>query len=164
MANNLQINNDVSVITDIIKLYQDNYFYRHANYWGVIYKSMISILGLLSLPYFLYKNMDNILLILFPSVSIIISIFSILILESEAKRMNLSRDKMNELLGKLSLYYKEKNIDNVLKRNKKNKLTLWSKLIKSKITTKMLFLYILLFFLSVFEIYIIYNNILFIKQ
>ena len=157
MANKEKIK--ISEKIDIIKLYHEDFVYRHTNYWGLVYKSMIAILGLLSLPYILYSTIyDAIILSLFPVLSLIISIFSIILLESEAVRMESSRNQINQLLNSLSDDFKEVPVDNLLKNN----ISLYRKLVKGKITKKVLFLYVLLIIISFVELYLIVSKTIFI--
>ena len=149
-------------IIDIIKLYHEDFIYRHTNYWGLIYKSMTSILGLMSLPYFLYDTITStFLLALFPVLSLVVALFSIILLESEAVRMNMSRKQMNNLLHTIDHQCAEIPVESTLTKNKRKHLTWYSKLLKAKITKKVLFLYITLIVLSVAELYLISSQIIF---
>ena len=148
----------ISEKIEIIKLLNEDFRYRHTNYWSIFHKSMIAILGLISLPYMLYAIIDNVIILsLFPFLSLIISIFSIILLESEAVRMNASRVQMNNLLSSLSDNFKQLPIDTLL-MNKKNKMTLYGKLLSYRITKKILFLYIVLIIISGLATYLIISQ------
>jgi hypothetical protein len=62
-----------------------NYFYqdrdlRHHHFWDLLYKSILSIITLMSIPYFLEKNNDlTELLFLFPLTSMLLCIVSYII-------------------------------------------------------------------------------------
>jgi hypothetical protein len=88
------------IALEIVKLYHENYFYRHTNFWNLVNKSLFAILGLLSLPYFIHSGVKYEILFIFPILSIIICFFSILLLESEAIRMILIKMKLENLLEK----------------------------------------------------------------
>ena len=163
MSSNANMGVEKTDIIDIIKMYHDDFIYRHTNYWGLVYKSMISILGLMSLPYFLYNTIATTFLIaLFPMLSIIVASFSIILMESEAVRMKMSRKQMNNLLQNMSQQYAEIPIDSELTKNKRGNLTWYSKLLKAKITRKILFLYGALIVLSGIEIYLIATQTIFV--
>jgi len=149
MAENSYVGNNNHESLEIIKLFHEDFIYRHTNYWHLVYKSMLSILGLMSLPYFLHDRLDNIFLIIFPILSFIVSIFSIILLESEAVRMNSSREKRNDLLQNVSPLYQEKTVDTLFKKNRRNNISVYSKLLKWKITKKILFLYCILIGISI---------------
>jgi len=149
MIDNSNKNSDRNEIIELIKLFHNDYIYRHTNYWSVVYKSMISILGLLSLPYFIYNKVNYQILTLFPFVSFILCFFSLILLESEAARMDLSKTKMNDLLNTLSNNYPE---------NQLNETTFVSRILKIKITKKILLLYLFLIIISVVEFVLILTD------
>lgn len=133
------------IVLEIIKIYHDNFIYKHSNFWNIVYKSLFAILGLLSLPYFLHSEVNYEILFIFPSLSIVICLFSILLLEAESIRMSLLKRKMDNLLEKkVSLYninyledrIKSELVENIRKkiRIKKNgKVSIYGKMIQKRL-------------------------------
>jgi hypothetical protein len=133
------------IVLEIVKIYHDDFIYRHTNFWNIVYKSLFAILGLLSLPYITHSNVKYEILFIFPVLSIIICFFSILLLESEAIRMSLLKRKLDNLLEKdvslSKINYLEgrikpelvKRIKNKIKTKKNGKLSIYGKLIQRKI-------------------------------
>jgi len=158
------------IALNILKLYHDDYTYRHTNYWSIVYKSIFGIIGLLSLPYFIHDTINNNILILFPLIAIFICVFSIILLESETIRMNVVKKKINDLLkNNISMssidYMEIRFIDyfkSIKKINKKNKnieiLPFWINLLINPITKKIRLLYILLIIISIIQIFLILTN------
>ena len=133
------------IALEIVKIYHDDFIYRHTNFWNIVYKSLFAILGLLSLPYFIYNKVNYEILFIFPLLSIVISFFSMLLLESETIRMSLLKIKLNNLLEKdvslSKISYLEdrikpeliKRIRNKIKTKKNGKLSIYGKFIKKRV-------------------------------
>jgi len=92
-----EIKNNGNDSIGLLNLYQQDFLYRHTIYWNLFYKSMFAILGLISIPYFLYSAniIDHKLFIAFPILSIIVNIFSIILMRTEDVRMKASRERLN---------------------------------------------------------------------
>ena len=147
--------------TEIIKIYHEDFVYRHTNYWDLVYKSMLAILGLLALPYFLFSTIGiPALLSLFPILGFFVCIFSIILLDSEALRMTATRKRLNGILGN---DYKEIDIADLLtyKKGKKRKMTLYSKILYGSITKKVRYLYVILSVISLTEMVLIITKVIF---
>jgi len=149
-----------SDLISLLDIYQQDFLYRHTIYWNLFYKSMFAILGLLSIPYFLYQVefINFKLLAIFPILSFIINIFSIILLESESVRMKASRERLNSLSPFfIHDYYKQISVKDALTKN--NKISLWGKFLAITTARKILFLNILLILFSVAEIiFILYTQ------
>jgi len=162
MNSNSDINNEKNTIIELVNFYHNDYVYRHKNYWNLVYKSIISILGLLIIPYLLDYKVHYQLFIIFPILSIFISFFTIILLESESIRMSLSGKNILDLIKKYLNYEQSIFYRDVIKRNKNGNISRYKTFLLSNITTKILILYIILILLAVFEIYLILNNIFFV--
>ena len=135
-----------SEMVEIIRLYYQDYEYRHKTFWEIVFKSLFAILGLIGLPFVLFKeNFMTQFLYVFPIASCVLCVFSVLLLQSEAVRMQAIKKRYRILLKELStdsIDYTEPSI---------RELTAFSPL-RIKITNQMQFLYFLLFIISLLEI------------
>ena len=131
---------------EIIKLYYQDYEYRNKTFWEILFKSIFVIVALIGLPYFLVqKNFLTEILIIFPITSIIICIFSMILLMSEAVRMQAVKKTLTRILESLSSEYSEIRIKEF------SSIPLW----RIKVTYQILVLYFLLIGLSVFALILI---------
>jgi hypothetical protein len=157
------------IALEIVKIYHENYIYRHTNFWTIVYKSIFAIVVLLSIPYFINDKINYKILYLFPLLSIIICFFTLILLDSEAIRMELIKRKMEDLL-KNSItsthvnYLPERIVEYFEsyrkikeKNDKKNrKQTIWENWIKESIPKKLKILYVILIAVSMIMIVVIY--------
>lgn len=156
------------IALEVAKIYHDDFVYRHTNIWNIVYKSIFATIGLLSLPYFAYDKINYFIICIFPVLSIIICIFSIILFDSEDIRNRLIKIKLDELLVNnisiSSVNYLEERMINYFKSKRKNeKLTFWDKLIIKPIINKIRILYFILLFISIVEIYLIVSKNFFIN-
>ncbi len=136
-------------IVEIAKLHYQDYEYRHRNFWEIVFKSVLAIISMIGLPFFLIKEtfMINILYI-FPILSCILCLFTMFLLKSEAIRMQAVRNKYKILLETLSPDYKEIPIGELSKFS----------LLKIKITAQIQFLYYSLIIVSIFQMVLIFTG------
>lgn len=133
-------------LLEILKLYYQDYEYRHKTFWEIVFKSILAILSLIGLPYFLAKeNFLTHLLFLFPTACCILCLISALLIESEAIRMYAVRTKYRNLLELLSNEYKEIPLKQLSKFSP----------LRIKITNQILILYFALTAVSVIQLILI---------
>ena len=94
---------------EMLRLYQEDFLFRHTLYWNLFYKTIGAILGLLSLPFALYGVIKDFPwgLALFPFAAAFVSLYSLLLMQTEAVRMTTSRNRMNKMGKKLRFLYKK---------------------------------------------------------
>ena len=84
---------------EMIKLYWEEFKYRHERYWKSFFRFSFAILFLLALPYVYSDKLDELgrLSILVPVLSAILSLFSAWLLAAEYERIRLTKEKFQEL-------------------------------------------------------------------
>ncbi len=122
MTENTQIS-EASMV-ELIKLSYQDYEYRHRTYWELTYKSIVAIVFLMAIPYFLSTSgiKWSFPLIVFPLISAIFTIISISILQSEALRLKATNAKYNALREMLSPDLKSLPLKNCLVANSQKNL------------------------------------------
>jgi len=151
---------------EIIKLYHEDFLYKHANYWNLVFKSITAVLGLMTLPYFVYLSVPNFILFIFPLFGAFLSIWSLILVESEVIRMSASKKRLHILLHDLPEKFKEIRFDDMFKEEhdnfkekkedkislflmyKNNKISWYGNLLKKRITKRIANIYLLLFLIS----------------
>jgi len=130
---------------EMLKLYQEDFLFRHTIYWNLFYKTIGAILGLLALPITLYEILDNksLLLAIFPFAAVILCFCSFLLMQTENARMKASKYRLNKIGKDLPNLYMELNIDKALdeEKSQKEKLT-YREFLKCPVSKKMNFLYV----------------------
>ena len=97
---------------EILKIYYDEFKYRHQHYWMIFFRSSAAILLLILSP-FIYgekvKSIGNLILFL-PVFAIILSIVSYFLLDAEYRRLNAVNETMKSLRNRIG---KEVEMENV---------------------------------------------------
>ena len=97
---------------EILKIYYDEFKYRHQHYWMIFFRSSAAILLLILSP-FIYgekvKSIGNLILFL-PVFGIILSIVSYFLLDAEYRRLNAVNETMKSLRNRIG---KEVEMENV---------------------------------------------------
>ncbi|KJZ08922.1 hypothetical protein TW85_23095 [Marinomonas sp. S3726] len=84
---------------EMVKIYWEEFKYRHDHYWKSFFKFSFAILFLLILPYAYKEKLDSLgdLKILVPILSCVLSIVSAWLLAAEYERIRVTNLKFQEL-------------------------------------------------------------------
>ncbi len=143
-------------IIEISKITYQDYEYRHKHFWSIIYKSILYMATILTIPYILISDnkpsgLDN-YLFLFPIINIAVCIASTIIINSERVRMRANREKLNLLLSSLSEGYRDINIDYFQENGFIKKIN------RIPISNIVFIIYLLFFIASIIQLFFIFTG------
>jgi hypothetical protein len=96
-------------ILEIVKMLSEKWQYYHQHYWGMVIKTIIAAVALLTVPYVLITEngslVPEILLIAFPLIGGVAAVFAIMALKSEEAQIHNIDLKIKSLLESLSENY-----------------------------------------------------------
>ena len=85
---------------EMLKLYFEEFKYRHSHYWGMVFKFAFAILFLLGIPYIYPEEIEDINKIIFPVAAIIFCLSATWLLAAEYERLRATTEKYNQLKPK----------------------------------------------------------------
>ncbi|MDR0435901.1 MAG: hypothetical protein LBH11_03950 [Propionibacteriaceae bacterium] len=128
-------------LVEMLRLVEERYHYYHNHYWGVVVKAVLAVLALIAVPYIIRVDAGTVLspvAVVFPALSLGVSVFCVLALKSEEARLNQLEFKAETVAVALSGYYAD------FDPQRFTKVAIFKRMNKYRAANLVLFLFVIL--------------------